>query len=227
MPKSRGTNRSTEDYLKAICTLEHGGGTVTTSALAQQLGLTAASVTGMIKTLSRKGLVRYERYRGVALTHAGRRMALTIVRRHRLWEMFLVKYLGFGWDEIHEEAERLEHATSEVLEAKLDRALGFPPVDPHGDPIPTVDGVLDEGGGRTLADSTPGAVIVTRVTSADPALLKYAAALGIRIRKRIWIKETVPVDGSLRIRIGGRDRFISAVLARHIFVEHGRLGRRT
>jgi DtxR family Mn-dependent transcriptional regulator len=181
----------------------------------------------MLKTLSRKGLVRYERYRGVWLTPAGRRMALTTVRRHRLWEMYLVQFLGFTWDEIHEEAERLEHATSNLLEAKLDRALGYPQVDPHGDPIPTEDGAVDEGRNTTLADSGPGTVTVLRVNSADPAMLKYVAGLGITLGKRIRIRDAVAPDGSRRVHIGGRNVFISGVLAQYIFVEHGPPARRS
>jgi len=213
-------NRSTEDYLKTICLLQHDKARVSTSALASHLQVADPSITDMLKKLSRRGLVRYERYRGVELTHAGKRLALKIVRRHRLWEMFLVQFLGFSWDQIHQEAERLEHATSDLLERKLDEALGFPAVDPHGDPIPTVDGTVRDTTPTPLGESQPGSVvIVSRVSDADPRILKYLTDLGIGLRKKIRVWETIPFDGSLRVQIGTRERFLSAKLAQHIFVE--------
>lgn len=213
-------NRSTEDYLKTICLLQHDKTRVSTSALALHLQVADPSITDMLKKLSRRGLVRYERYRGVELTHAGKRLALKIVRRHRLWEMFLVQFLGFSWDQIHQEAECLEHATSDLLEQKLDEALGFPAVDPHGDPIPKADGTVRDSTPTPLGESQPGSVVVvSRVSDADPQILKYMTDLGIRLRKKIRVWETIPFDGSLRVQIGTRERFLSAKLAQHIFVE--------
>jgi DtxR family Mn-dependent transcriptional regulator len=175
----------------------------------------------MVKKLSERGYVRYTPYRGVDLTTSGTRMALKIVRRHRLWEMFLVKVLGFSWDRIHDEAERLEHATSDELEARLDEAMGYPAFDPHGDPIPSVDGRLDTGSFVPLADCAPGDTVkVRRVSDEDPEVLKYAAKLGMGLRKKIQVKEKMAFDGSLRVDIGGKDRFISVKLARNVFVEH-------
>ncbi len=212
--------KTTEDYLKAICMLEGRGERVSTSALASRLGLADASITEMLKKLSHQGLVRYERYRGVELTVPGRKLALKILRRHRLWEMFLVKFLGFSWDQIHEEAERLEHVTSDLLEQQLDRALGHPNADPHGDPIPTVDGVLRDHELLRLSDVSPGAsVLVTRVRDGDPEILRYMALLGIGLRKEITIKEAIDFDGSLRVQIGSSEQFISARLAESIYVE--------
>ncbi|MGB2960283.1 MAG: metal-dependent transcriptional regulator [Bacteroidota bacterium] len=211
--------RTTEDYLKAICMLEQRGQRVSTSALATRLHLADASITEMLKKLSRRGLVRYERYRGVELTVPGRKLAIKIMRRHRLWEMFLVKFLGFSWDQIHEEAERLEHVTSDLLEQQLDRALGHPNVDPHGDPIPTVDGVLRDPKLIKLAESRPGSIVlVTRVRDGDPEILRYMALLGIGLGKKIRVKEAIDFDGSLRVQIGAKEQFISAKLAESIYV---------
>ncbi|RPH34760.1 metal-dependent transcriptional regulator, partial [bacterium] len=135
-------NRSTEDYIKAVYALEAVGEPVTTSAVAAQLHIANGSVSAMLKKLSQERLLHYKPYQGVTLTAAGRRMALRIVRRHRLWEVFLAERLGFPWDEVHDEAERLEHVTSDELERKLDESLGFPSADPHGDPIPSAPGGL-------------------------------------------------------------------------------------
>ena len=212
--------RTTEDYLKAICMLEQRAERVSTSALAARLRLADASITDMLKKLSGKGLVRYERYRGVELTQAGRKVALKIMRRHRLWEMFLVKFLGFSWDQIHEEAERLEHVTSDLLEQRIDRVLGHPHVDPHGDPIPSADGVVKDHTLTTLAEASPGSVVVvTRVRDGSPEILRYMALLGIDLQKTIRVNEAIDFDGSLRIQMGSREQFISAKLAESIYVE--------
>jgi DtxR family Mn-dependent transcriptional regulator len=200
--------------------LEQRGQRVSTSALASRLQLADASITEMLKKLSGRGLVRYQRYRGVELTAPGRRLALKIMRRHRLWEMFLVKFLGFSWDQIHEEAERLEHVTSDLLEQRLDRVLGHPNVDPHGDPIPTEDGVLNDHKIAKLAETRPGSVVlVTRVRDGDPEILRYLALLGIGLGRKIRIREAIGFDGSLRVQIGSKEQFISARLAESIYVE--------
>ena len=215
-------NRTTEDYVKSIYALGKESARVSTSALAAQLGVADASITGMLRRLSRAGLVRYERYRGVSLTPYGRRLALKIVRRHRLWEMFLMKFLEYSWDEIHAEAERLEHVTSDALEERLDRALGFPVADPHGDPIPTADGRLGPQHDSRLSDAAPGSVVtVARISDADPEVLKRASTLGIGLQRKIHVKEQIAVDGSLRVRVGSKERFISAKLAENIYVEEG------
>jgi DtxR family Mn-dependent transcriptional regulator len=221
-------NRSTEDYLKTICRLQEDGGRASTTSLARHLGLAGASVTDMLKRLSAEGLVHYEPYRGVELTPEGRRLALRTLRRHRLWEMFLVRYLGFSWDQIHDEAEHLEHATSDLLEKRLDLALGSPTVDPHGDPIPSANGMLRQTKQVTLADSAPGsAVVVTRVRDSSTEILKYVTLLGIVLNRRILVKEVVSFDGSLRVQIGARERFVSEKLARSIFVQPAAMSRHT
>jgi DtxR family Mn-dependent transcriptional regulator len=212
-------NRSTEDYLKAICRLEEEDGRASTTSLARHLGLAGASITAMLKRLSADGLVEYEPYRGVALSPEGRRVALRTLRRHRLWEMYLVRHLGFSWDQIHAEAERLEHATSDLLEKRLDRVLGSPTVDPHGDPIPSERGVLPRTRQVTLADTPAGsAVLVVRVRNAEPEILKYMTQLGIGLNSKILVKEVMAFDGSVRVRIDARDCFLSPKLARSIVV---------
>ena len=213
-------NRSVEDYIKNIYKLHRDGERVTTSALAGHLGLSDASITDMVKKLSEKGYVRYERYRGVELTPAGRRVAMKIVRRHRLWEMFLVQFLGFSWDQIHEEAEVLEHVTSDELERALDKVLGFPVVDPHGDPIPTAGGHLLKCDDAALAECMPGdKVRINRVSDHDPQVLQYATKIGLGLNTRLVVKDRVNFDGSMIVKVGTKERFLSQQLARSIFVQ--------
>ena len=214
------TNRTTEDYIKNIYTLQKSGELVTTSALAERMQLSDPSVTDMIKRLSGKGYVRHAPYRGAELTAAGKAVAMKIVRRHRLWEMFLVQHLGYTWDQIHDEAERLEHVTSELLETKLDEALGFPLADPHGDPIPSADGTMDQIEYVSLADYDAGArVRVLRVSDRDPLILQHAAQLGLGLGTVLSIDEKRPFDGSMRLRVGGTHHYVSRVVAQAIFVE--------
>jgi DtxR family Mn-dependent transcriptional regulator len=173
-------NPTTEDYVKRIYKLQRHGETVSTSALAASLSVADASVTGMVKKLSAKGLVRYQRYKGVELTASGLRVALKTLRRHRLWEMFLVQQLGFSWDKIHVEAERLEHATSDELEHRLDKLLGFPRVDPHGDPIPDAHGAVAGETAMPLTSCAEGdRVSIRRVSDASAGTLQHAAEMGL------------------------------------------------
>lgn len=209
-----------ENYLKNIYKLQESEGKVTTSLLSEKLQISPPSVSEMIKRLAEEGSLKYTPYRGVELTEQGRRKALRIIRRHRLWELFLVEVLKYNWDEIDEEAERLEHITSEKLEQRLDAALGYPTKDPHGDAIPTPDGKVRVVHRQTLAQTKPGKfVTVSRVSDEDPDILKYASKLGIALRKKIKVKEKIKFDGSLRVEIGRKERFISSKLAQNIFVE--------
>lgn len=213
-------NRSTEDYIKNIYKLQREGEKVTTSALASNLQLSDPSITDMIKKLSEKGFVRYAPYRGVELTASGKRMALQIVRRHRLWEMYLMKFLGFSWDRVHDEAERLEHVTSEEMERKLDEALGFPTVDPHGDPIPDARGGLEHTAYTALPEFSVGDVVrVLRVSDNDSQILQHAARLGFALNKKLTVREKMSFDGSMVVNVGGKDQFISKEVAGSIFVE--------
>lgn len=212
-------NRSTEDYIKHIYKLGRQGGKVTTSALAGSLQLSDPSITDMIKKLSERGLVRYTPYKGTELTARGAAMAVKILRRHRLWEMFLARYLGYTWDEIHDEADRLEHVTSDVLEQKLDHLLGFPRVDPHGDPIPSADGRLEHAPLTALTACAEGEVVrVQRVSDAEPRILRHATRLGVGLDTRLRVREKLPFDGSMTLELGGRELFISREVADAIFV---------
>lgn len=213
-------NISTEDYIKHIYKLEQEGKKVTTSALAASLDLSDPSVTDMIKKLSEKGHVSYEPYRGVGLTKQGRQMALKIVRRHRLWEMYLMQFLGFSWDQVHDEAERLEHVTSDDMERRLDEALGFPKADPHGDPIPTVDGKLHETEYAPLASCVAGEIVkILRVSDEDPAILQHATKIGVKLNAKVTIREKTEFDGTMMVKVGSKQQFISQRVAEAIFVE--------
>ena len=213
-------SENVEDYLKSIYKLQEGGGRVSTSSLSERLGISAPSVTEMIKKLADGGILTYAPYKGVELTAEGRKRALKILRRHRLWELFLVEVLKYPWHEIHDEADRLEHFTSEKLERRLDEALGFPRTDPHGDVIPRTDGSIEPVEYRSLSEVESGeTVTVARVNDASSQVLQYASRLGIGLKRRIKVKEHVEFDGSLRVEIGRKEQFVSAKLAENIFVE--------
>ncbi len=219
----RMENRSTEDYIKAIYQLRPEGKPVSTSALARRLGVRSASITGMLKSLARRGLVRYRRYHGVSLSGRGERVALTTIRRHRLWEVFLVQGLGYAWDGVHEEAERLEHVTSSELERRLDRVLGHPLADPHGDPIPSAGGTIRQGKQKRLSDCKAGSrVVVRRVSDRHTDVLRRVAAIGLGLDRTVDVLGKRSGDGSIRIRIGDRSRAVSPELAESIYVEERR-----
>lgn len=212
--------QSVEDYIKGIHKLESEGKEVTTSALARYLGIGDGSVTDMVKKLSFKKLIRYAPYQGVRLTESGRKMALKTVRRHRLWEMFLVKFLEYSWDEIHDEAERLEHSTSDELERRIDRALGYPKFDPHGDPIPNAKGELTVAKWERLSDVAQGkTVTIVRVSDENPEVLQYLTRLGLRLQSTMKIVEKIRFDGSVIVKVGSKEVVLSSLLARSIFVE--------
>ena len=212
-------NQSTEDYIKGIYKLQKNGKGVSTSALARHLKIEDGSVTGMLKKLSGKKLIHYTPYKGVVLTPSGTKLALQMLRRHRLWEMFLVKYLGYRWDEIHDEAEHLEHVTSVSMERRLDKALGFPKFDPHGDPIPTVHGEIRGERDRALADCLPGdSVIIVRVDD-NQEILQHLSSVGLALQQRIAVKKKLQVDGSLLVRVGRKEQFLSRRVAESIYVE--------
>lgn len=206
-----------QDYLKAIYALEASGERATTSALASRMGVSAPSATAMTKRLAELGLVERSPYRGVALTEAGRAGALEIIRHHRLLERYLVDRLGLSLHEVHAEAELLEHALSEELEAKIDEELGFPTHDPHGDPIPDAELRLDHGPGRTLADLAAGErASVSRVPDGDPALLRYLADLGLVPDARVEVVSQAPFGGPVTVRTASGDHAISRELADRI-----------
>jgi DtxR family transcriptional regulator, Mn-dependent transcriptional regulator len=213
---------ATEDYLKAIWKLARTE-RVSTSALASELGVSAASVTGMLKKLAALRLVEHEPYKGAALTPAGERVALEVVRHHRLLELYLTQALGLGWDEVHDEADRLEHHLSEELEAKIDEALGFPRRDPHGDPIPSVALELHGDETRPLADVEVGdAAVVARVPAEDGGLLRYLGELGLAPDREVVVVEHGPYGGPVTVEIDGKRHALGRELAMQIEVgAHG------
>jgi len=211
-------SESVQDYLKAIWKLERDG-PATTSALAAELGVTPASATAMVKKLAGLGLVEHERYRGVRLTPSGERAALEVIRHHRLLELYLMKALGLGLDEVHAEAERLEHHLSEDLESRIDAALGHPTHDPHGDPIPTAELELVADDSRWLTEVADGTeAVVSRVPDGDPELLRYLASLGIVPDQPIVLVGRAPFDGPVTIEIGGARHAIGLGVAVQIRV---------
>lgn len=219
--------QAVEDYAKAIYTLESRseGATVTTNALAERLGVTAASASAMVKKLAVLGLVAHEPYRGVRLTEPGVRVALEVLRHHRLLETFLAEVLGLSWDRVHAEAEVLEHVLSEELEALISAKLGDPTVDPHGDPIPSPDFVIDQGptdAMNTLAVGARG--VFTRVSDADPAMLRYLAERGIRPGDRFEVVDKQPFGGPTFATFGGsaEPHALGGELARAMRVELNR-----
>jgi len=206
-----------QDYLKGIYALESAGERVTTSALAARMGVRAPSATAMAKRLADLGLVERAPYRGVALTDEGRRGALEVLRHHRLLERYLVDRLGLSLDQVHAEAELLEHALSEELEAKIDAELGFPTHDPHGDPIPDSDLRVSASGDRTLVDLVPGErASVSRVPDGDPELLRYLAELGLVPGSAVELVSQAPFAGPVTVRTGSGDHAISRELADRI-----------
>ena len=209
-----------EDYLKVIYGIELSGGAAATNDIAAKLSIAAASVSGMVRRLADQGLLSYERYRGVRLTEAGRRAALRTIRRHRVIETYLAQALGYPWDRVHEEAERLEHAVSDELVDRMASAVGEPDTDPHGHPIPTRDGVVDETRHLTLSDLASGQRSrVMRVSDEDAELLRYLAAIGIRPGVIVTLTDRAPFDGPLTLRIGKSRYQVGPALASRVTVE--------
>jgi DtxR family transcriptional regulator, Mn-dependent transcriptional regulator len=208
-----------EDYLKAIYAIQQGGDAATTNAIAERLDLAPASVSGMVRRLATQGLLKHEPYRGARLTTAGRRAALRTLRRHRILESYLATRLGVPWDDVHAEAERLEHAASDDLIDRMAHALGDPQFDPHGAPIPTRDGTVDETRHRTLADwpvGTPGTVM--SVNDKDPVLLRYLADLELRPGAPVSVSGRAPYDGPIDVMVGSVRRQIGPTVARAVRV---------
>ena len=215
-------NSSTvEDYAKAIYALEQrGAGAVTTNALAERLGVTAASASGMVKKLDALGLVRHEPYRGVELTDKGSKLALEVLRHHRLLELYLAETLGVPWDRVHDEAEVLEHALSEELEDLIAAKLGDPTHDPHGDPIPSRDGRVEEVSTEPLDGLRPGdAGTFVRISDSDPEMLRYLSERGIYPGDRFEVVDKQPFDGPVFARFADAVHVLGGTLARAMRVE--------
>jgi DtxR family Mn-dependent transcriptional regulator len=219
-PHAGELTAAVQDYTKAIYTLESRDGAASTNALAALLEVRPASVSGMLRKLSELGLVEHERYRGVRLTERGRGVALEMIRHHRLVELFLVESLGMTWDEVHAEAEVLEHALSEELEELIATKLGDPTVDPHGDPIPSRELELAETSTLALAELEPGEkATFVRVSDTDPEMLRFLGERDIVPGTRLELVERQPFDGPLFVRAGGEVHVLGATLARAMRVE--------
>jgi DtxR family Mn-dependent transcriptional regulator len=200
-PRQTEFSPAVEDYAKAIYALQDRGGTVSTTALAERLGVTAASASGMVRKLDEQGLVTHVRYRGVQLTASGTKVALEVLRHHRLLELYLAETLDVPWDRVHDEAEVLEHVLSEDLEALIAAKLGHPTHDPHGDPIPTEDLEMPEEPTESLAALEAGAEgVFVRVSDADPEMLRYLAERGIAPGDALRVEDKQPFGGPLFVR---------------------------
>jgi DtxR family transcriptional regulator, Mn-dependent transcriptional regulator len=210
-----------EDYTKAIYALENrDGDAVSTNALAERLGVTAASASGMVKRLGELGLVEHRPYRGVSLTEEGRRVALEVMRHHRLLELYLVQSLGVPWDRVHAEAEVLEHVLSEELEELIAAKLGHPTLDPHGDPIPSRELTIDERPTESFQSLDAGAKgVFARISDSDPDMLRFLADRGIAPGAEFEVLEKQPFDGPLFVRFGDDVHVLGGALARAMRVE--------
>jgi DtxR family Mn-dependent transcriptional regulator len=211
-----------EDYAKAIYALQRRaeGGPVSTNDLAERLSVTPASVSAMLRKLAERGLVEHALYHGVRLTPGGERVALEVLRHHRLLELYLAEHLDVPWDRVHEEAEALEHVISEDLEARIAAKLGHPTRDPHGDPIPDANLTIDEGDTRSLASLDVGhRGRFVRVSDADPAMLRYLRERDVRLGDRLEVLERQPFGGPLTVRFGDRLQTLGGALAQAMRVQ--------
>lgn len=213
-----------EDYLKAIYKLSVTGGRATTTELAALLNVTPASVTGMVQRLANDdpSWVDYQKHHGVSLTPEGRRVALEIVRHHRLIEMFLHEILGYSWEEVHDEAEQLEHVISEKFEERIAKVLGDPTHDPHGDPIPTRDFKIPPACVTRLSDLRPDQhAVVVRVRDSDPDFLRHLGELGLRPETKVSILAYSPFDENLKIKVHGQAApiILGTKITHQIFVD--------
>ena len=210
---------SMEDYLKAVYRLEHNGAPVTTQRLADELKFSGPSVTNMVKRLAELRLLTHNPYHGVQLTPAGQQVALEVVRHHRLLELYLSEALGFDWDQVHAEAEKLEHHVSEELEARMERILGFPEFDPHGDPIPTRAGELPKRPDISLTELEVGrSVLVTRVSDRHPEHLRFLGEMGLKPGIALTVLEKMPFGGPVRVTIERDEHLIPLAVAETIRV---------
>ena len=216
--KSTELSESLQDYLKEIFKLEDERGRASTSAIAKRLGVAPSSVTAVLKRLTALGLVRHERYRGAVLTPAGRKAAIEIIRHHRLLESYLVDTLGLGIHEVHAEAERLEHALSEEVEARIDASLGYPTHDPHGDPIPDANLKLEQSELRELASLEPGEEATIRRIPDESGLLSYLSDLRLIPGTRVKMFARAPFGGPVTIGVGRARHAISEEIALRIGV---------
>jgi DtxR family Mn-dependent transcriptional regulator len=212
--------REREDYLKAIYKLQQEESPVRTNSIARLLNVEPASVTGIVKRLAELGYLEHKPYRGVVLTEAGEKVALDVIRNHRLIELFLIDSLGYSWDEVHDEAERLEHAVSHRFIERIEVALGNPRIDPHGAPIPTEDGKIAPRTGTRLSELQTGSSgLVSRVSDDDPELLRYLASLGIQPGASLTVLEVTPFGGPIQIELSGIRQALGPQAASEVFID--------
>ncbi len=217
-------SQSVEDYLKSIYKLQHGGAEkerVTTSVIADRMQVAAASATSMIKKLAEMHLLVHTPYQGVELTHAGERIALETIRHHRLIELYLAQALGYPWDQIDAEADRLEHAISEEFEDRIDKALGYPTIGAHGEPIPTKQGQIEDREYARLSELETGQpAIIRRVSDRNPEMLRYMEEMGLQLGTRVEVREKAPFSGPLQLKINAdKVKSIGLEVANNIFVD--------
>lgn len=212
-------SQSIEDYLKAIFTLQSEGERASTTKIAESLEVSSASATNMIKRLAEMGLVDYQSYKGSKLTTSGKKIALEIIRHHRLLELYLLEVMGYSWDEVHDEAEKLEHHISEQFEDKIANLLDDPTHDPHGDPIPTKEGIMPQMDAQPLIEAEPNQeYILSRVKDQDPELLRYLEKIGMLPGIKVELKEKAPFKGPLTLLIEDEEQAIGHDVAKNIFV---------
>jgi len=208
-----------QDYVKAIYKLSVNDENVTTNSIADRLHVSQASVTGMIKKLHEIKLIRHKPYQGVELTEGGKKVALEIIRHHRLIELYLAEAMGYSWDQVHEEAEKLEHVISEQFEEKMAQFLGDPTVDPHGAPIPTKEGNVEERDLKPLTLSEAGQKVrVKQVSDKDPDMLRYLGKLGIYPGVIVDVVEKVPFEGPILVQVGKSQHHLGQLLTDKILV---------
>lgn len=211
-------SQAVEDYLKTIYKLQDDGA-VSTTDIARALEVSSASVTNMVKRLAEMKLVVYQSYKGVRLTEAGEKIALEILRHHRLLETYLKEFLGYSWDQMHKEAEQLEHHISEEFEDKIDELLGYPTHDPHGHPIPTRDLQIVEAATIPLTEATPGQTVhIQHVSDDDSDLLHYLEDLGLLPQASVEVLKKAPFNGPLTLRVGGEEHIVGHEVASNVFV---------
>ena len=217
-------SQAIEDYLKTIYKLQHGGTEnerVTTSVIADRMGVAAASATNMIKKLAEMHLLVHTPYQGVGLTGAGKKIALETIRHHRLIELYLAQALGYPWDQIDAEADRLEHAISEEFEDRIDKALGYPTIGAHGEPIPTKQGKIEGPDYPRLSDLETGQLaVIRRVSDRNPEMLRYMDQMGLQLGTCVEVRTKAPFSGPLQLKIDAdKEDVLGMEVAYHIFVD--------
>ncbi|MDZ7773258.1 MAG: metal-dependent transcriptional regulator [Balneolaceae bacterium] len=212
-------SQAVEDYLKAIYKLETEGEGASTTRIAEALDVSSASATNMVKRLAKMGLVNYRSYKGTSLSSSGRKIALEIIRHHRLLELYLLEVMGYSWDEVHDEAEKLEHHISEQFEDKIAELLDHPTHDPHGDPIPSKDGIMPVMDDTPLNEAGEGVTyIVTRVKNQDPEVLRYLEKIGLLPGVKVTIHEKAPFEGPVTLFIEESEQTVGRNLGEHIYL---------